>query len=78
MSRKIKVEVNEREYVLVKNFNIVFEAIIDELIGTDRSKLPPRLADQSDGKIVDHLWIDSLLLPSHEVDRVLKLLIFLS
>lgn len=66
MSRKVKVEVNEREYVLVKNFNIVFEAIIDELIGTDRSKLPPRLADQSDGKIVDHLWIDSLLLPAHD------------
>lgn len=66
LSRKVKVEINEREYVLVKNFNIVFEAIIDELIGTDRSKLPPRLADQSDGKIVDHLWIDSLLLPSHD------------
>ena len=66
MSRKVKVEVNEREYVLVKNFNIVFEAIIDELIGTDRSKLPPKLADQSDGKIVDHLWIDSILLPAHE------------
>lgn len=70
MSRKVKVEVNEREYVLVKNFNIVFEAIIDELIGTDRSKLPPRLADQSDGKIVDHLWIDSLLLPAHEETAV--------
>ena len=44
LSRRVKVEVNEQEYVLVKNFNIVFEAIIDELIGTDRAKLPPRLA----------------------------------
>lgn len=70
LSRNVKVEVNEREYVLVKNFNIVFEAIIDELIGTDRKKLPPRLADQSDGKVVDHLWIDSLLLPSHEETAV--------
>ena len=70
MSRRVKVEVNEREYVLVKNFNIVFETIIDELVGTDRSLLPPRLADQSDGKTVDHLWVDSILLPSSEETAV--------
>lgn len=69
-SRKVKVEVNEREYVLVKNFNIVFEAIIDELIGTDRDKLPPRLADQSDGKTVDHLWVDSILMPTDKETTV--------
>ncbi len=69
-SRRVKVEVNEREYVLVKNFNIVFEAIIDELIGTDRNKLPPRLADQSDGKTVDHLWVDSILMPTNEESAV--------
>lgn len=65
---EVKVEVNNQEYILVKNFNIVFEAIIDELIGTDRSQLPPRLADQSDGKTVDHLWIDSVLMPTSEKD----------
>lgn len=70
LSRRVKVEVNEQEYVLVKNFNIVFEAIIDELIGTDRSKLPPRLADQSDGKTVDHLWVDDILLPTNEKTAV--------
>jgi len=70
LSRRVKVEVNEREYVLVKNFNIVFEAIIDELVGTDRSQLPPRLADQSDGKTVDHLWVDSILLPTSEETAV--------
>ena len=59
-----------KEYLLVKNFNIVFEAIIDELIGTDRSKLPPRLADQSDGKTVDHLWVDDILLPTNEKKAV--------
>ena len=70
LSRRVKVEVNEQEYVLVKNFNIVFEAIIDELIGTDRAKLPPRLADQSDGKTIDHLWLDDLLLPTNEKTAV--------
>ena len=70
LSRRVKVEVNEQEYVLVKNFNIVFEAIIDELIGTDRAKLPPRLADQSDGKMVDHLWVDDILLPTNEKTAV--------
>lgn len=69
-SPRVKVEVNEQEYILVKNFNIVFEAIIDELIGTDRSLLPPRLADQSDGKTVDHLWIDSILMPTSEETAV--------
>jgi len=66
MSHNVKVTVSDKEYILVKNFNIVFEAIIDELIGTDRSLLPKRLADQSDGKMVDHLWIDNILLPTNE------------
>lgn len=66
LSRRVKVEVSDQEYILVKNFNIVFEAIIDELIGTDRNQLPKRLADQSDGKIVDHLWIDDILLPTSD------------
>lgn len=70
LSRRVKVEVNNQEYILVKNFNIVFEAIIDELIGTDRSLLPPCLADQSDGKTVDHLWIDSILMPTSEETAV--------
>ena len=70
MSRKVKVVVSDKEYILVKNFNIVFEAIIDELIGTDRSRLPKRLADQSDGKVVDHLWIDDILLPTNEETAV--------
>lgn len=63
-SHKVMVETKEQEYILVKNFNIVFEAIIDELIGTDHRELPPRLAEQSDGKMVDHLWIDNIILPT--------------
>jgi hypothetical protein len=70
MSRRVKVAVNDQEYILVKNFNIVFEAIIDKLIGTDRNLLPKRLADQSDGKTVDHLWVDDILLPTSEETAV--------
>lgn len=55
-SKKINVETTEQEYLLVTNFNIVFEAIIDELIGDPRDKIPPGLKDQEDGKRVDHLF----------------------
>ncbi len=42
--------------MLAKNFNIVFEAMIDELIGDKRKDLPNGLKDQEDGKIVDHMY----------------------
>ena len=50
----IMLNVDQREYLLVKSFHIVFEAIIDELIAGDQ-KLPKELKDQPDGKRVDHL-----------------------
>ena len=53
-SKEINIDVNEREYLLVKNFNIVFEAIIDELIGD--KNIPEGLKEQEDGKRVDHLY----------------------
>lgn len=52
---KINLNVNRREYLLAKDFQIVFEAIIDELIAGDQ-KLPDGLKDQPDGKIVDHIY----------------------
>ena len=55
-SKQVNVDVNEREYLLVKNFNIVFEAIIDELVGGTNDNLPEELKDQPDGKRVDHLY----------------------
>ena len=51
----IMLNVDHREYLLVKSFHIVFEAIIDELIAGDQ-KLPKELKDQPDGKRVDHLY----------------------
>lgn len=45
-----------KEYLLVKNFYVVFEAIIDELIGDSKESLPTDFKEQKDGKLVDHLY----------------------
>ena len=41
------------DFLLATNFNMVFEAIIDELIGED---VPSGLKEQKDGKIIDHIY----------------------
>ena len=54
-SRQVFINTAKKEYLLVKNFYIVFEAIIDELIGDN--PLPDGMdKKQEDGKIVDHLF----------------------
>lgn len=53
-SHQIAVTSSLQEYLVAKNFNIVFEAIIDELIGD--KDIPDGLKEQPDGKIVDHLY----------------------
>lgn len=54
-SKQVFVSTDRREYLLVKSFYIVFEAIIDELVGDN--PLPDGMDKrQDDGKIVDHLF----------------------
>ena len=54
-SRQVFINTEQKEYLLVKNFYVVFEAIIDELIGD--KPLPDGMDKrQEDGKIVDHLF----------------------
>ena len=54
-SRQIYVNTSQKEYLLVKSFHIVFEAIIDALVGD--CPLPDGMdKKQEDGKIVDHLF----------------------
>lgn len=55
-ARQIVVNTKQREYLLVKSFEIVFEDIIDELIGSKNNELPTELKDQADGKQVDHIY----------------------
>ena len=49
------ITVDRKEYLLVKSFPTVFEAIIDELVAGDQ-RLPAALVDQEDGKRVDHMY----------------------
>ena len=48
------------ERLLVSNFNIVFEDMIDSLIG--EKSLPAGLKEQKDGKIIDHIYQDKSLI----------------
>lgn len=51
------------DFLIAKDFNIVFEAIIDELIG---EQVPLGLKEQKDGKIIDHIYpYQSLLRPEN-------------
>lgn len=59
-SHKVKSAKSGSEFLLVRKFNIVFEAMIDAILGD--ANLPTKLWKQSDGKIVDHLFRgDSIL-----------------
>jgi len=60
-SYRIAINTHAQEYILAKSFNVVFEAMIDELIGTPRNRIPKGLADQDDGKRVDHMYADLAL-----------------
>ena len=53
-ARQIYVSSDQKEYLLVKNFNIVFESIIDELVGD--INIPAGLKEQDDGKRIDHMY----------------------
>ena len=54
--------------LLVKNFNLVFEDMIDYLIGSKVGKdIPAELKNQADGKIVDHIYKDSSLLDNNDI-----------
>ena len=55
----------QNDYMLVKNFNIVFEAIIDELL-SDKSLAGTELKDQPDGKLVDHIYAYDGLINDNE------------
>lgn len=59
-SKQIRIASQMNEFLLAKNFNIVFETMIDELIGD--FTFPDRInKHQEDGKDVDHLFLwDSL------------------
>lgn len=66
---EITTSIELREYLLVKNFYVVFEAIIDELIGDSKEELPADFKEQKDGKLVDHLYTYPGLIEADEEQR---------
>ena len=62
-ARQVYITTEKKEYLLVKSFYVVFEAIIDELVGDN--PLPDGMEKkQEDGKIVDHLFTAQSLIDS--------------
>ncbi len=72
-SHQISISSELLDYLLAKDFNIVFEAMIDELIG---DKIPPKdkrlreLKEQPDGKLVDHYYRWQNLTNNDEEDKI--------
>lgn len=63
--REYKIAMNrqEEDYLLAKNFEHIFEIMIDTLIGgKDKQNLPKELVEQRDGKLVDHMFIGQSLI----------------
>ena len=58
-SHQISISSELQEYLLAKDYNIVFEAMIDELVGDkipQKDKRLRELKEQPDGKMVDHIY----------------------
>lgn len=51
---QIHSSLERKEYLFTTSFEIVFEAMVDELIG--EKNLPAGLKEQRDGKILDHIY----------------------
>lgn len=64
---QIKMSTSQSEYLLVKSFHIVFEAIIDDLIGDN--DVPAGLKEQEDGKLVDHFYTYKGLISNREKEN---------
>lgn len=64
---QIKMSTSQSEYLLVKSFHIVFEAIIEELIGDN--DVPAGLKEQEDGKFVDHFYTYKGLISNREEEN---------
>lgn len=67
-SHKVATKKYSEEKLLVRSFNIVFEDMIDQLIGDSKQDiLDGSLKDQSDGKRIDHIYKDASLIPDSDI-----------
>ncbi len=71
-SHQINISSELQDYLLAKDFNIVFEAMIDELVGDKiplKDKRLRELKEQPDGKMVDHIYQWKSLTNNEEEDN---------
>ena len=64
-SERIRSSKTLKDYLVVKNFELVFQAMIDELIG-ERGPVDS-LKKQDDGKVVDHIYPYESLINSDKI-----------
>ena len=55
-AQTMKSKQMHEESLMVRNFNMVFEDMIDSLVSDDTKVKNEKLKDQPDGKIVDHIY----------------------
>ena len=61
---KISMNRQAEDYLLAKNFEHIFEVMIDTLIS---SSVPKELTEQKDGKLVDHMFIGQGLIEQSDL-----------
>ena len=68
--REYKIAMNRQaeDYLLAKDFEHIFEVMIDTLVsGNDKQNLPKELTEQRDGKLVDHMFIGQGLIEQSDM-----------
>ena len=66
-AQTMKSKQTHEESLMVRNFNMVFEDMIDSLISDDTKDKNEKLKDQPDGKIVDHIYHYGSLVREDEI-----------
>ncbi len=68
--REYKIAMNRQveDFLLAKDFEHIFEVMIDALVsGDDKQNLPKELTEQRDGKLVDHMFIGQGLIEQSDL-----------
>lgn len=68
--REYKIAMNRQaeDYLLAKDFERIFEVMIDTLVsGDDKQNLPKELTEQRDGKLVDHMFVGQGLIEQSDL-----------
>lgn len=61
LSHELYTNTHNREFLLARKYNVIFESMIDTLVGEPHENIPLGLKEQDDGKIVDHIYTNPAL-----------------